>query len=86
MIRIIDKLEGGWAIETDEPLKCFNCKEDVNEYDFYYCEQNKKFYCHKCKSEMPFNTNSKIASTMCSPYIDHEDWHIIKVVKDGTES
>jgi len=70
MIKIVDKLDGGWSCETDrDTSKCQGCDKKLSK-EFDWCEQDDKFYCDDCIDKHSTRKN-------------HQDWHIIKVIKQG---
>ena len=44
-------------------LICCKCQCDLNEYDFFYCEQNKKLFCRDCLK--PASPGLSIHSWQC---------------------
>lgn len=65
----LEKLNYGFGItisKKDLIDHCQLCKKKLNLSSFYYCEQNDKFYCDKCRINHITRRN-------------HTDWHITKI-------
>lgn len=74
----INKLAGGYELITKRDWKnCKHCKEEINEYDFFYCDEQDIFICRACASDGDIHKNFK--GTAARP---HTDWHIIRVKEE----
>ena len=81
MMRVKELLNGGWSAEDnelskDDIIRCFGCKKEVNEYDFFYCGQYEKSFCRECIEGGGNKRDLKHIT-----YRNHTDWHIIKIEK-----
>lgn len=72
----LEKLNGGFGLTIKKKNfigHCESCKAKLNLSDFFWCDQNKKFYCRKC--DISHNI-----------WKSHTDWHIIDVKYEEDET